>query len=72
MDTAIRVGGDQLKEAAAPLAAAICQILAAPGEQETIRKALDTFSATVAIQNVTIEGAMIDARTINIDPVDAQ
>lgn len=65
----IQVGGEQLKEAAAPLAGAIIAIMAAPGDQKTIRAALEVFAKSVVVQNVTLSGATVDARTINIEPI---
>lgn len=69
MDTAIRIGGDILKEAAGPAADAIRKIMEGPGEQETVREALRVFGRVADISNVTLGGATIDARTINIDPI---
>ena len=70
MDTAIKIGCDIMKDSAEPLADAIAKILACPGEQETIREALRTFGRAVKVENITLQGATVDARTINIDPVE--
>lgn len=71
MDTAIKIGCDVTKDSAEPVAAAIAKILACPAEQETLREALRTFARAVKVENITIQGANIDARTdartINID-----
>lgn len=63
MDTAIKIGCDVTKDSAKPVADAIAQILGCPGEQETIREALRTFARSVRVENITIQGANIDART---------
>lgn len=67
METGISIGSKAMKEAAEPLADALFKIMSANAEQETIRKALEVFGRTVAVENVTIQGANIDARTINIE-----
>lgn len=69
MDAAIKIGGEILKEAAGPAADAIRKIMEGPGEQKTVREALRVFGRVANVSNVTLTGAAIDARTINIDPI---
>ena len=54
MEAMLKISGSDMQEAAEPMADAIVRILETSAEQETIRKALEVFSATVRVENITI------------------
>lgn len=67
METGIYVGAPNMKDAATPIADALVRILESSAEQETIRTALDVFARSVRVENITIQGARVDGRVININ-----
>lgn len=64
MDTGIRIGGDVSKGTAENVSTGLVHILRAGFEshsdQETIRMALQSFSAAVRVENVSITNCTID------------
>lgn len=73
MQNGINVGnhvtGDQIEA----VSSAIAKIFGAAREngmdQKTTQHALDILVDAAVVKDVTIQGATVDARTINIDPV---
>ena len=58
------------KESLEAITVSIISILGQPGDQETIRHALSVLRDTAGINSVNISDCKLDARTINVDPIE--